>query len=138
MFLKFIIILLLVIDILRVVFFVWTTVWYWPIFNGLRSMDVVDFLRDSDQKMFVEHRFSFQNISFNIIRENHILFIVYSPELREKILENRRKSGNSQEILICKIAFSPAVDTSLLSRDSSLWYILSDILKTKYLFWKFQ
>ena len=80
LFLKFVIILLIVIGIFKVLFFVWTTVWYFgtdeSFSNGLVSMDVSDFLRDSDQKMFVEYRFSCQNItSFNIIRENHILFV---------------------------------------------------------------
>ena len=81
-----------------------------PFFNGLVSMDASDFLWGSDQKMFMEPRFSCQNIiSFKIIRENHIFS---SPELREKIFENRRKSGNTQGKLICKTAMNPEIGES--------------------------
>ena len=44
-------------------------------FNGLVSMYVSDFLQDSDQIFLIEHRFSSQNISFDITRENHKLFV---------------------------------------------------------------
>ena len=98
LFLKFVIILLIVIGIFKVLFFVWTTVWYW-------------FLRDSDQKLFIEHQFSCQNIiSLNIIRENHILFVSWT---QGKILENRRKSGNTLGKLICKTAMNPVKVTLL-------------------------
>ena len=72
------------------------------LFNGLVSMDVSDFLRNSDHKMFIEHRFSCQNIiSFSIVRENHRLFATWAQGKNTWEQEKNREYSGKIDLQNC-------------------------------------